>query len=45
MKVKRDTKNCILYLNHFSYVTEVLEEFSMSNAKPISMPLANHFKL
>jgi hypothetical protein len=27
------------------YVKKVLERFSMENAKPMSTPLANHFRL
>ena len=27
------------------YVRKVLERFSMENSKPVSIPLANHFRL
>ena len=32
-------------LSHGDYTEKVLERFRMQNAKPVSTPLANHFKL
>ena len=34
-----------LWLSQSGYVWKVLERFSMENAKPVSTPLANHFRL
>ena len=34
-----------LWLSHSGDVRKVLESFSMENAKPVSTPLANHFRL
>ena len=34
-----------LWLSQSGYVRKVLERFSMENAKPVSTPLANHFRL
>jgi hypothetical protein len=32
-------------LSQGEYIEKVLERFRMQNAKPVSTPLANHFKL
>lgn len=32
-------------LTHVSYIKKVLNRFSMINSKPVSTPLATHFKL
>jgi hypothetical protein len=45
MRITRDMKNCKLTLSQGEYIEKVLESFRMQNAKPISTPLANHFKL
>jgi hypothetical protein len=45
MRIIRDEKNCKLTLSQGEYIEKVLERFRMKNAKPISTPLANHFKL
>ena len=34
-----------LWLSQKGYVEKVLDRFNMNNVKPISTPLANHFKL
>ena len=34
-----------LWLSQSGYVKKVLERFNMENAKPVSAPLANHFRL
>ena len=34
-----------LWLSQGGYVRKVLERFGMDNAKPVSTPLANHFRL
>ncbi|KAL4317979.1 hypothetical protein GQ457_18G008540 [Hibiscus cannabinus] len=45
MKIHRDRSSRKLWLSQQSYVEKVLDRFGMSNAKPVSTPLANHFKL
>ena len=38
-------KNYKLTLSQGEYIEKVLERFRMHNAKPVSTPLASHFKL
>jgi hypothetical protein len=45
MRITRDRKNHNLALSQGEYIEKVLERFRMHNEKPISTPLANHFKL
>jgi hypothetical protein len=45
MKIIRDRKFGLLYLNQKKYIEKVLHRFNMHNAKPVSTPLAPHFKL
>ena len=45
MRITRDRKNCKLMLSQGEYIEKVLQRFRMQNAKPISTPLASHFKL
>ena len=45
MKIHRDRASRRLWLSQHSYVKRVLEKFNMDNVKPISTPLANHFRL
>ncbi|KAL4384756.1 hypothetical protein GQ457_15G014670 [Hibiscus cannabinus] len=45
MEIHRDRSSRKLWLSQQSYVEKVLDRFGMSNAKPVSTPLANHFKL
>jgi hypothetical protein len=45
MRITRDGKNHKLTLSQGEYIEKVLERFRMQNAKPVSTPLANHFKL
>lgn len=40
-----DRKVKKLWLSHEKYVEMALNRFNMKNAKPVSTPLANHFKL
>ena len=45
MEIRRDRDTKKLWLSQKGYVEKVLERFNMNNAKPVSKPLANHFKL
>jgi hypothetical protein len=45
MRITRDKKNHKLTLSQGEYIEKVLERFGMRDAKPVSTPLANHFKL
>jgi hypothetical protein len=45
MEIHRDRDAKRLWLSQPDYVMKVLERFSMENAKPVSIPLANHFCL
>jgi hypothetical protein len=45
MRITRDKKNRKLTLSQGEYIEKVLERFRMLNEKPISTPLASHFKL
>ena len=45
MEIHRDRSSKKLWLSQQGYVEKVLDRFGMSNVKPVSTPLANHFKL
>ena len=45
MEIHRDRALGRLWLSQSSYVGKVLERFNMENPKPVSTPLANHFRL
>jgi hypothetical protein len=45
MRITRDRKNRKLTLSQGEYIEKVLERFRMQNEKPVSTPLASHFKL
>jgi hypothetical protein len=45
MRITRDRKNRKLTLSQGEYIEKVLERFRMKKAKPVSIPLASHFKL
>ena len=45
MRITRDRKNRKLTLSQSEYIEKVLERFKMQDAKPVSTPLAIHFKL
>ncbi|KAG9446279.1 hypothetical protein H6P81_012407 [Aristolochia fimbriata] len=45
MEINRDRRGGTLYLSQRKYVEKVLEHFNMKNAKPVSTPLAAHFRL
>jgi hypothetical protein len=45
MQIVRDRKARKLWMSQQGYVDRVLERFNMKDAKPVTTPLANHFKL
>ena len=45
MEIRRERALWRLWLFQRGYVGKVLERFIMENAKPVSTPLANHFRL
>lgn len=45
MEIHRDREAGKLWVSQKNYVKKMLEKFSMDNAKPVSIPLANLFKL
>lgn len=45
MEIKRDRSAGKLFLTQESYVQKILQRFGMKNAKPVSTPLASHFRL
>ena len=45
MRITRDRKNCKLMLSQGEYIEKVLQRFRMQNAKLVSTPLPNNFKL
>ena len=45
IEIRKDRDAKRLWLFQAGYVKKVLERFSMENVKPISTPLANHFRL
>ena len=45
MEILRDRKADKLWLSQERYIEWMLEMFNMKNSKPISTPLAGHFKL
>ena len=40
-----ETKSGMLYLSQRGYIEKVLRHFNMHDAKPVSTPLAAHFRL
>ena len=45
MRITRYGKNCKLTLSQGEHIETVLHRFRMQNEKPVSTPLASHFKL
>jgi len=43
--LQREKSSKKLWLSQRGYVEKVLDRFGMSSVKPVSTPLANHFKL
>ena len=45
MEIRRDKDLRRLWLFQSGYVRKVLERFNIENAKPVSTPLVNHFRM
>ena len=45
MEIFRDRSNGKLWLSQQKYIEKILLRFGMNNVKPVSVPLASHFKL
>lgn len=45
MRIMHDRKKKKLWLSQEKYIEKVLDRFNMKSAKPVSTPLATHFKL
>jgi hypothetical protein len=45
MEISRDRKSGLLFLSQHGYIQKVLHCFNMRDSKPVSTPIALHFKL
>jgi hypothetical protein len=45
MEITRDRKSDLLFLSQHGYIQKVLRHFNMHDSKPVSTPIAPHFKL
>ena len=45
MEITRDRTSGLLFLSQRNYIKKVLHRFNMHDAKPVSTPIAFHFKL
>ena len=45
MDIFRDRSNGKLWLSKNKYIEKILLRFGVNNVKPVSIPLASHFKL
>jgi hypothetical protein len=45
MEITRDRKSGLLFLSQYGYIQKVLHHFNMHDSKPVSTPIAPHFKL
>eukprot|EP00253_Pinus_taeda_P013377 PITA_13377 len=45
MEIFRDRRNGKLWLSQQKYIKKILLRFGMNNVKPVSVPLASHFKI
>ena len=45
MEITRDRKSSLLFFSQHNYINKVLHRFNMHDAKPVSNPIAPHFKL
>ena len=45
MHITRDKHNGVLQLSQAEYINHVLQRFNIGATKPVSTPLASHFRL
>jgi hypothetical protein len=45
MEISRDRKSSLLFLSQHGYIQKVLHHFNMHDTKPVSTPIAPHYKL
>ena len=45
MEISRDRKSGLLFLSQHSYIQKLLRRINMHDSKPVSTPIASHFKL
>jgi hypothetical protein len=45
MEIHREREKGTLYLSQRNYIEKIISSFGMENSKPVSTPLAAHFKL
>jgi hypothetical protein len=45
LEITRDRPRCLIYVSQNRYVTDIVERFGFSNARPISTPVTANFKL
>jgi ATP-binding cassette subfamily B (MDR/TAP) protein 1 len=45
MEITRDRKSGLLFFSQHNYIKKVLHRFSIHDSKPVSTPIAPHFKL
>ena len=45
IQITRDKKSGLLFLSQHNYIKKVLHRFNMHDSKPVSIPIAPHFKL
>jgi hypothetical protein len=43
--ITRDRKSVLLFLSQHGYIQKVLHHFNMHDSKPVSTPIAPHFRL
>ena len=45
IKLVRDRRNGQLFVSQCDYLKKILEKYAMKKAKPVKVPLGQHFKL
>lgn len=45
MNISRDRELATLNINQFEYIDKIVNKFSLQDAKPVTVPIAHHFKL
>ena len=45
MEITRNRKSSLLFISQHNYINKVLQCFNMHDSKPVSTPIAPHFKL